>query len=108
MKKLFSSFTLWALVAAASAIYAHQIGQDPKSIVLIWLNPVLRSLSRWDAAREWLNAGPQLPADTIMGSISVYWYIAHTATYLAAGVMADLLKRLVTKGKSGDTAKKAI
>lgn len=100
MKKLFSSFTLWALVAAAMAIYAHQIGQDSKSIVLIWLNPVLRSLSRWDAARDWLNAGPQLPANTIAGSISVYWYIAHTVTYLAAGVVADLIKGMVTKGKA--------
>ncbi len=44
MKKIFKSFTLWFVIVAILEIYMHQIGQDSKSIVLIYLNPVLRTI----------------------------------------------------------------
>lgn len=89
MKKLFKSFTFWFVILAISEIYMHQIGQDSKSIVLIYLNPILRTISRSDIGRTFMNSGLQVSSRTIMGHISIYWYIGSVVTFIIYGLILD-------------------
>ena len=92
MKKLFKSFTFWFVILAILEIYSHQIGQDSKSIVLIYLNPILRMISRWDAGSTFMNSGLLVPCDTILGNISIYWYIGSVVTFAIYGLVLDGFK----------------
>lgn len=82
---------------ALSEIYMHQIGRDPKSIVLIGLNPILSAISRTDNGLAFMNSGMQLPCRTIMGSISIYWYIACIFSFLVYGAILDWVRLVVSK-----------
>lgn len=97
MKKVIKSFTFWFILIALFEIYMHQIGQDSKSIVLIGLNPILSAISRTDSLLAFMNSGIQLPCRTIMGSISVYWYIACILSFLVYGVILDWVRAIVSK-----------
>lgn len=103
MKKLFKSFTFWFVIIAILEIYMHQIGQDSKSIILIYLNPILRMISHSDAGIAFMNSGLQVSSDTIMGQISVYWYIGSVVSFAIYGILLDgfryLLRRITTSTK---------
>lgn len=89
MKKIFKSFAFWFVILAVWEIYMHQVGQDSKSIVLIYLNPVLRIMSRSDILSAFMNSGPQVASRTISGSISIYWYIGSIVTFIVYGLILD-------------------
>ncbi|MHC1747251.1 MAG: hypothetical protein AB9856_02535 [Cellulosilyticaceae bacterium] len=89
MKKLFKSFTFWFVILAILEIYMHQIGQDSKNIVLIYLNPILRIISRSDVGSAFMHSGWQISSKTIMGYISVYWYIGSIVTFIIYGLILD-------------------
>ncbi|MEL7647387.1 MAG: hypothetical protein AAGU76_04805 [Sedimentibacter sp.] len=89
MKKLFKSFAFWFVILAILEIYMHQVGQDSKSIVLIYLNPILRIISRSDTGRSFMNSGLQISSRTIMGYISIYWYIGSIVTFIVYGLILD-------------------
>lgn len=95
MKKIFKSFTFWFLILAVLEIYMHQIGQDSKSIVLIYLNPILRAMSRSDIVRDFMNSGLQVSSGSIIGHISIYWYIGSIVTFIIYGLILDVFKCLL-------------
>ena len=95
MKKIVKTFTFWFLILAILEIYMHQIGQDSKSIILIYLNPILRILSRSDAGSAFMNSGLQVSSETIMGHISVYWYIGSVLTFIIYGLIFDGFRYLL-------------
>lgn len=103
MKKMFRSFAFWFVVMGLLQIWMHQIGQDSKSIVLISLNPILRAISRWDAGLVFMNAGLQVPCDTIARSISIRWYVGTFVTFAAYGLLLDgvraLIRRIAASGR---------
>jgi len=89
MKKLFKSFAFWFVILAILEIYMHQTGRDSKSIVLIYLNPVLMIISRSDIGRDLMDSGLQISSRTIMGHISIYWYIGSVVTFIIYGLILD-------------------
>lgn len=89
MKRIFKFFTFWFVILAILEIYMHQIGQDSKSIVLIYLNPVLRIISRYDIGSAFMNSGLQVSSRTIMEHISIYWYIGSVVTFIIYGLILD-------------------
>ena len=95
MKKIVKTFTFWFLILAILQIYMHQTGQDSKSIILIYLNPILRILSRSDAGSAFMNSGLQVSSETIMGHISVYWYIGSVLTFIIYGLILDGFRYLL-------------
>lgn len=99
MKKVFKSITFWFLFIALFGIFMHQSGQDSKSIVLIGLNPILSMISRNDSLLDFMNSGMQIPSRTIMGSISVYWYVASVLSFLAYGIILDFVRFIFLKIK---------
>lgn len=103
MKKIFKSFTFGFVILAIFEIYMHQIGQDSKSIVLIYLNPVLRIISRSDIASAFMNSGMKVSSGTIIGHISIYWYIGSIVTFIIYGLILDgfryLLRRILNSTK---------
>lgn len=92
MKKIFKSFTFYFVLLSIVAIYMHQIGQDSKSIILISFNPLLNMLASSDTACVFMNSGFEVPCDTIMGSISIYWYIGCVVSMTLYGVILDTIK----------------
>ena len=97
LKRIFKSFTFWFIVISLFGILLHQIGQDSKSIVLIGFNPILKTLSYSDAAREFMNLGFAIKCETIAGEISIYWYIGSVITMASYGFILDLIKCFVVK-----------
>lgn len=97
MKKIFKSFTFYFMLVSILIIYMHYIGQDSKSIVLIGLNPILNSLANTTFADNILDTGIQVSCNTIMGTISINWYIAHFITFTLFGVILDSLKLIIKK-----------
>ena len=97
MKRIFKSFTFWLIVISLFGILLHQIGQDSKSIVLIGFNPILKTLSNNDVAREFMNLGFAVKCDTIAGEISIYWYIGSVITMAFYGFILDLIKCLIIR-----------
>lgn len=95
MRRIFRSFTFYLCLLSVFAIYTHYIGQDPKSIVLISLNPILKRLSYIDAARNFLNSGPKVYGNTILGEFSIYWYIAHFGISAFWGIVLDAIKATI-------------
>lgn len=89
MKKIFKSFVFWFVILAVLEIYMHQVGQDSKSIVLIYLNPVLRIISRSDIVSDFMNSGFHVSSGTIIGHISIYWYIGSIITFIIYGLILD-------------------
>lgn len=94
MKKLIKSFTFWFIILAILEIYMHQIGQDSKNIMLIYLNPILKRISYSDIGSKFMNLGLQIPAKTIMGYISIYWYIGSIVTFMMYGLILDSFRYL--------------
>lgn len=97
MNKIFKTFTFWFVILAIWEIYAHQIGQDSKSIVLIYLNPILRNISRTDTLRNFMNSGLQVSSKTITGYISIYWYIGSIVTFIIYGLIIDGFRNLLRR-----------
>lgn len=95
MKKIFKSFTFWFFILAVLEIYMHQIGQDSKSIVLIYLNPILRTMSRSDIVSDFMNSGLQVSSKTIIGHISIYWYIGSIVTFISYGLILDVFRNII-------------
>lgn len=94
MKKAFKSFTFWFIILAIFEIYQHQIGRDSKSIILIYMNPILRIISRSDIGRNFMNSGMMISSKTIMESISIYWYIGSVVTCIVYGLILDGVRYL--------------
>lgn len=92
LKMLITSFTFWFVVLSLLIIWNHYSGGDSKSIVLIYFNVILESISLNDVGRELLNNGPMIPARTILGEISVYWYVAHLISFILYGAVLDGVK----------------
>lgn len=97
MKKVIKSFTFWFLLIALFEIFMHQIGQDSKSIVLIHINPILSTITRTDSFFIFMDSGIRIPCRTIMGSISIYWYMASIMSFLVYGAILDLIRAIVSK-----------
>ena len=97
IKRVFKSFTFYFLLVSLLIIYMHYIGQDSKSIVLIGLNPILNSLANTSFAHNILDSGFQVSCNTIMGTISIYWYLAHFITFGLFGVILDSLKLIIKR-----------
>lgn len=97
MKKIIKSFTFWFILIALFEIYMHQIGQDSKSIVLIGLNPILSAISHNDSFFNFMNSGAQVSCRNIMGSISVYWYLASLISFLVYGATLDVVGAIISK-----------
>lgn len=95
MKKLFKSFVFWFVILAILEIYMHQTGQDSKSIILIYLNPILRIISRSDVGSDFMNSGLQVPSGTITGHISIYWYIISVVTFIIYGLILEGFRYLL-------------
>lgn len=99
MMKLLKSFTFWFLILGIFAIWEHQIGRDSKSILLISFNPILNSISHNDVGRTFMNSGPIVSCKTIIGNISIYWYIASFLTHVVTGIFLDTLCYIYRKLK---------
>lgn len=97
LKRLITSFTLWFVFLSLLMIWNHYSGGDSKSIVLIYLNLILNSISHNDAAQELMNKGPMVSAKTILGEISVYWYIAHLLSFVLYGAVLDGVKAVIKR-----------
>mgnify|MGYP000039172010 CR=1 FL=1 len=97
MKKIFKSFVFWFIILAVLEIYMHQIGQDSKSIVLIHLNPILKIISRSDMLSAFMNSGLQVSSGTIVGHISIYWYIGSIVTLIIYGLILDAFRYLLRR-----------
>lgn len=105
MKKIFKSFTFYFMLASILIIYMHYIGRDSKSILLIYLNPILNSLTYSTFADNVLNTGIQISCNTLLGKIYINWYIAHFITFTFFGLILDGLKSLLTKISSDSPSK---
>ena len=97
MKKILKSFTFWSIILSAFVIWQHQIGRDSKSIILISLNPILNALAGEDITRTFMNSGPRIHCNTILGEISIYWYLASFLTFVAVGSIIDLIRYVLRK-----------
>ncbi len=97
MKKILKSFTFYFIIISFLIIYQHQIGRDSKSIVLISFNPILVAISRSDVGLEFMNSGMQIPSRTMLGSISVFWYIGSVITFIIYGLIFDTIKYFLKK-----------
>ena len=95
MKKAFKSFTFWFVVLSLLVILQHQIGMDPKSIILIGFNPILKNFSYSDVLSTFMNSGFNVACKTIAGSISIYWYIGSVLTLAFYGFVLDLIKYFI-------------
>ena len=95
MKKAMRSFTFWLFLIAILEIIMHQIGQDSKSIVLIGFNPILNMIARSDFLNNLMHSGLQVSCHTIVGQISIYWYIGAILTFIIYGIILDFVKGLV-------------
>ncbi|MEG1647736.1 MAG: hypothetical protein RR325_03115 [Bacilli bacterium] len=68
----------------------HQIGQDSKNIVLIGLNPILHMISNSEGVIfDFMQSGLSISCDTIVGHISIYWYIGSVLTFIVYGIILD-------------------
>lgn len=92
MKKILKTFTFWFILLSIFIIVQHQIGYDSKSITLIGLNPILVKLPY-----DLMDTGPQIAANTIAGSISLYWYIACVLSFILYGLIFDFIKLQIAK-----------
>ena len=100
LKKLLKSFTFWFVIISLLGIYMHQTGGDSKSIVLKYCNPILRFLTNWDKANEFMSTGFKVACKTIGArSISIYWYIGSVLTWAFYGAVLDFVKYLIKKKK---------
>ena len=98
MKKTIKSFTFWCIVISVFEIFMHQIGQDSKSIILIGFNPVLKMIADPQGTLYALmNSGWQVSCNTIVGQISIYWYIGSVVTFMFYGIVLDGIKMLYHK-----------
>lgn len=71
----------------------HQIGQDSKNIVLIGLNPILNIISNSEGVvYDFMQSGLLISCDTIVGYISLYWYIGCILTFLIYGIILDSIR----------------
>jgi hypothetical protein len=98
-KVIVKSCTVWFSILAGVQIWMHQIGRDSKSIVLISLNPILSAFSSNDCLREFMNGGPKIPSNTIIGEISIYWYIASFLSLFITGLVIDVIRLIFRKNK---------
>lgn len=98
MKKIMKSFTFWCIVISILEIFMHQVGQDSKSIVLIGFNPVLKMIINTHGTLYTLiESGWQVSCNTIVGYISIYWYIGSVVTFMFYGIVLDGIKMLYRK-----------
>lgn len=71
----------------------HQIGQDSKNIVLIGLNPILNIISNSEGVvYDFMQSGLLISCNTIVGHISIYWYIGCILTFLIYGIILDCIR----------------
>lgn len=93
MKKIMKSFIFWCIVISIFEIFMHQVGQDSKSIVLIRFNPVLKMIANTQGTLYTLmDSDWQVSCNTIVGQISIYWYIGSVVTFMFYGIVLDGLK----------------
>jgi hypothetical protein len=78
-------------------IYAELTGGDPKHIVLIHFNVILKYLYRLDWFRSLMATGYAVKSNTLIGETSIYLYIAHFLTFILYGLCFDGLKNLFVK-----------
>lgn len=77
----------------------ERIGQDSKHIVLIGFNIILDGLYNIDGFREFMNSGPTVKSNTILGETSIYLYIGHLSSFIVYGLCFDIIKKLFIKHK---------
>lgn len=98
MKIIMKSFTFWCIVISIFEIFMHQVGQDSKSIVLIGFNPVLKMIANTQGTLYTrMDSGWQVSCNTIVGQISIYWYIGSVVTFMFYGIVLDGIKMLYRK-----------
>lgn len=98
MNKVVKSFTFWFMLIAVFEIIMHQIGQDSKNIVLIGFNPILNMIAGSNGfINNFMQSGLQISCNTIVGQISIYWYIGSFLTFGVYGGILDLIKWGVKK-----------
>lgn len=91
MKKILRSFTFYFMLLSVFIVYSHYIGQDSHGIVLFELNPILAKLRYSNFADNMIKNGPIISCGSLMGCISIYWYIAHLITFTLYGLAIDIL-----------------
>lgn len=97
MKKIFTCFTFFFAMASLLTIASHITGGDPHGIVLFELNPFLNVIRYSDFADNVINVGPKLVTDSLIGEISIYWYIIHFISLVVFGFILDTIKYFVKK-----------
>jgi hypothetical protein len=76
-------------------IFLERSGQDSKHIIMIQLNIVLNSLCNSDTFISFINDGPMVKSNTILGETPMYLYIAHVFSFVIYGLFFDGFKWLV-------------
>lgn len=97
MKKIFTYFTFYFAIASLLTIASHIKGDDPHGIVLFELNPVLNVMRHTAFADNVLNVGPQIVTGSLIGEISIYWYIIHFISFVVFGVILDAIKYFIKR-----------
>lgn len=93
MKRICKSLTFWFILISILVICMHQIGQDSKSIMLIGFNPLLNMISSSNGAlNQFMQSGALIDCNTIVGNISIYWYIGSVITLMMYGLCLDGMK----------------
>ncbi|SDN54876.1 hypothetical protein [Acetanaerobacterium elongatum] len=92
-RTLYLSFTLCFAILSLLIIANHYFGGDSKGMILIGLNPILKSVSFSEFGMNVLSSGPAVAA----GGISVYWYIAHLLTFVLYGAVVDVIQTLIIR-----------
>lgn len=91
------SFTLCFMILSLLIIAIHYFGMDGRGIILIGLNPMLKSISFTEFGLNVISKGPAIAANTAAGGFSVYWYIAHLLTFVLYGAVLDVIQALIKR-----------
>lgn len=97
IKKLFTCFTFYFAIASLLTIASHITGGDPHGIVLFELNPLLNVMRYTDFADNVLHVGPKIVTGSLIGEISIYWYIFHFISFIVFGFTLDAIKYFIKK-----------
>lgn len=105
MKRIFKSFTFYFMLLSILLIYNQYIGYDSHNIILIGFNFILNNLFKIDSFREFINSGPIIKSNTLLGKTSIYLYISHFITFIIYGLFLDFLKTLLLKNMEEGSTK---
>ncbi|MDT3428373.1 hypothetical protein J2Z22_003965 [Paenibacillus forsythiae] len=91
--------TFWFSVISVLIGLNNYWGNDEKNILLIGLNPLLSSMAYTEPFRHWMFdfESAKLAADSGAIRILLPTYIIHFASFFLAGLIIDLLIRMIRK-----------